>query len=87
MRVKTKALETSDSTTRPVPQTSVMTIMARRKVEKGDQILSRQCRPQPFEPLDAVGDHPLPAREKPAAGNIQPENGDPMKEMTTTWTT
>src|SRR5678816_2684030 len=49
-----------------------------KEVEQGDQILSKQCRPQPFEPLDAVGDHPFPAREKPAAGNIQPENGDSM---------
>lgn len=55
-----------------------------KEVEQGDQILSKQCRPQPFEPLDAVGDHPFPAREKPAAGNIQPENGDSMKAMTTT---
>src|SRR2546425_12602233 len=55
-----------------------------KEVEQGDQILSKQCRSQPFEPLDAVRDHPPPTREKPAAGNIQPENGDSMKAMTTT---
>ena len=33
-----------------------------QEVEQGDQILSKLCRPQPFEPLDAVGDHPFPAR-------------------------
>jgi hypothetical protein len=55
-----------------------------KEVEQGEQILSKQCRPQPFEPLDAVGDHPFPAPEKPAADNVQPENGDSMKAMTTT---
>ena len=58
-----------------------------KEFKQGDQILSKQCRSQPFEPLDAVGDHPFPAREKPAAGNVQPENGDSTKAMTTTWTT
>jgi hypothetical protein len=55
-----------------------------KEVEQGGQILSKQCRPQPFEPLDAVGDHPFPAREKPAAGNVQPEDGDSTVAMTTT---
>ena len=55
-----------------------------KEVEQGDQILSKQCWPQPFERLDAVGDHPFPAREKPAASDIQPENGDSMKAITTT---
>jgi hypothetical protein len=55
-----------------------------KEVEQGDQILSKQCRPSPFEPLDAVGDHAFPAREKPAAGNIHPENEDCTKAMTTT---
>ena len=58
-----------------------------QEVEQGDQILSKQCRSQPFEPLDAVGDHPFPAREKPAASDVQPEDGDSTKAMTTTWTT
>src|SRR2546425_2823822 len=47
-----------------------------KEVEQGDQILSKPCRSQPFERLDAVGDHPFPAREKPAAGDIQHVNGD-----------
>ena len=55
-----------------------------KEVEQANQILSKQCRSQPFEPLDAVGDHPFPAREKPAAGNIQPENADFTKALTTT---
>ena len=38
-----------------------------KEVKEGNQILSKQCRSQPFEPLDAVGDQPFPAREKPAA--------------------
>ena len=58
-----------------------------KEVEQGDQILSKPCRSQPFEPLDAVGDHPFPAREKPAASDVQPEDGDSTKAMTTTWTT
>jgi len=58
-----------------------------KKVKQGDQILSKQCRPQPFERLDAVGDHPFPAWEKPAAGDVQPEDGGSTKALTTTWTT
>ena len=58
-----------------------------KEVEQGDQILSKPRRSQPFEPLDAVGDHPFPAREKPAASHVQPEDGDSTKAMTTTWTT
>ncbi len=58
-----------------------------KKVKQGNQILSKQCRPQPFEPLDAVGDHPFPAREKQAAGYVQPEDGDSTKAMTMTWMT
>src|SRR5262245_53372415 len=55
-----------------------------KEVEQGDQILSKQGRPQPFEPRDAVTDHPLPAREKPAADNVQPEDADSMVSMATT---
>ena len=54
-----------------------------QEVKEGDQILSKQCRSQPFEPLDAVGDQPFPAREKPAASDIQPEARDRAKAMTT----
>ena len=55
-----------------------------KEVKQGDQILSKQCRFQPFEPLDAVEDHPFPAREKPAASNVQPENRDSTRAMATT---
>ena len=58
-----------------------------KEVEQGDQILSKEFRFLPFERLDAVGDHPFPAREKPAASNLQPEDGGSAKELTTTWTT
>ena len=54
-----------------------------KEVKEGEQILSKQCRSQPFEPLDAVGDQPFPAREEPAASDVQPVNGDSMKAMTT----
>jgi hypothetical protein len=54
-----------------------------KEVEQGDQILSKQCRLQPFEPLDTVGDYPFPAREKPATDNIQSENADSAKSMPT----
>ena len=52
-----------------------------KEVEQGDQILSKQCRFQPFEPLDAVGDHPFAAREKPAASDVQPEDCDSTKAI------
>ena len=55
-----------------------------KEVKQGGQILSKQCRSQPFELLDAVGDHPFPAWEKPAASNVQPENQDGAKAVTTT---
>ena len=55
-----------------------------KEVEQGDQILSKQFRSQSFKPLDAVGDHPFPAWEKPSASHIQPEDGDSMKAMATT---
>ena len=55
-----------------------------KEVEQSDQILSKPYRSQPFEPLDAVGDHPFPAREKPAASNVQPEDCDSTEAMTTT---
>jgi len=58
-----------------------------KEVKQGDQILSKQGRPQPFERPDAVGDHPFPAWEKPAAGDVQPEDGGSTKALTTTWTT
>jgi hypothetical protein len=41
-----------------------------KEVEQGDQILAKQGGLQPFEPLDAVGDHPFPARKKPPASDV-----------------
>jgi hypothetical protein len=58
-----------------------------KEVEQGDQVLPKQSRLQPFERLNAVGDHPFPAREKPAAGDVQPEDGGSTKALTTTWST
>ena len=55
-----------------------------KEIKQGDQILSKEFRFQPFERLDAVGDHPFPAREKPAAGDVQPEEGGSTKSLTTT---
>ena len=55
-----------------------------KKFKQGDQILTKQCRSQAFKPLDAVGNHPFPAREKPAASDVQPEDDDSTKAMTTT---
>jgi hypothetical protein len=54
-----------------------------KEVEQRCQILSKQCRPQPFECLDAVGDHPSPAREKPAARDVLRVGGDSMEAITT----
>ena len=58
-----------------------------KEVKQGEQILSKPCRFQPFERLDAVGNHPSPAREKPAAGDVQPNSGESTKALTTAWTT
>src|SRR5262249_43597765 len=50
-----------------------------KEVEQGGQILSKPGRSPPLQPLDAVGDHPSPARQQPAAGDVQREDGDPGK--------
>ena len=55
-----------------------------KEVKQGDQILSKEFRFQPFERLDAVGDYPFPAWEKPAADDVQPEHGGSTKALTTT---
>src|SRR5262245_52493818 len=57
------------------------------EVKQSDQVLSKPCRPQPFEPLDAVGHDPFLAWKKPAARDVQRENGDSTKAITTTGTT
>jgi hypothetical protein len=61
--------------------------LLKKEVEQGDQVLSKQLRSQPFERLDAVGDHPFPARKEPAAGDVKSVNGDSMKAIAATWTT
>ncbi len=58
-----------------------------KEVKQSDQVLSKQLRLQPFERLDAIGDDPLPAREKPTAGDVQPEDGGSTEALATTWTT
>jgi hypothetical protein len=58
-----------------------------KEVEQGGQILSKPGRSQPLQPLDAVGEHAFPAREKPAADDVHPEDGDGTKAMTATFTT
>ena len=56
-----------------------MDLLLSKEVEQGDQVLSKEFRVQPFERLDAIGDHALAAREKPAAGDVQRKDGDSMK--------
>ena len=41
-----------------------------KKIEQGDEILSEPSRFQPFKPLDAVGNHAFPTREKPAGSDV-----------------
>jgi hypothetical protein len=64
-----------------------LNLLLLKEVKQGDQILSKEFRFQPFERLDAVGDDPFPAREKPAAGDVQGEDGGSTKALTMTWTT
>ena len=49
-----------------------------KEVEQSDQVLSKECRPQPFEGLYAVGNYPFPAWKKPATGDVQRVNGNSM---------
>src|SRR5215831_1793833 len=58
-----------------------------QEVEQGEQILSKPCRSEPLQPLDAVGNHPFPAREQPAASNVHPEDRESTKAMPTPRTT
>src|SRR6185369_5911370 len=46
-------------------------------------VLAKQLRPQPLERLDAVGDHAFPAREQPAGGDAQAEDGRSTEALTT----
>ena len=58
-----------------------------QELEEGGQILPELRWPQPLEPLNAVGDHPFPAGKEPAAGDVEPEDGDSMQAIATTRTT
>ena len=59
-------------------------LMPLKQMEQGNQILSKHRRPQSFQPLNAVGDHPFSAREQPSSGNVEREDGDRPKTVTTT---
>src|SRR5262245_43172432 len=45
-----------------------------KEVEQRHQILAKPRRSQPLQPLDAVGGHPFPSREKPATSDVYPED-------------
>jgi hypothetical protein len=72
---------------RKFPGNQRLDFLLLQKAQQGDQVLSEHCRFQALEPLDAVGDHPLPAREKPAASNVQTENRESLKAITAPGTT
>lgn len=57
-----------------------------QQVEQRDQILSKKIRSQSFECLDAIGNDAFPARKKPTARNVQPEEGGSTKALTAAWT-
>jgi hypothetical protein len=50
-----------------------------KEVKQGDQILSKRCRPKPFEPLDATWNHPFPARETQPSAMYKPKMAIPRK--------
>ncbi len=54
-----------------------------KQIEERDQILPEHFRFYTFKPLNAVRNHPFAAREKPTASNVQSEDGDGAKTLTT----
>ena len=62
-------------------------LLLSKEVKQGDQVLSKEFRFQPFERLDAIGDHSFPTWEKPAANNVESEDGDSAIRMTSARTT
>ena len=52
-----------------------------QKAKQSDQILPKLSRLQPFESLDAIGDHPFLSRHTPVSNNVPPENGRLTKAM------
>ena len=60
-----------------------LNLLLLKKVKQATQILSEPDWSQPFEPLDAVGNDPLSAWEKPSSSNIESKNAEGSKSMTT----
>ena len=58
-----------------------------QEVKQGEHILAKPGRVHPLQPLDAVGDHPFPAREQPAACDVHPEDRESTKALPTPCTT
>jgi hypothetical protein len=54
-----------------------------KEVKQGYQILSKHSRSQALEPLDAVGDHTFPGREKPSPDDVQPDDPHSTEATTT----
>src|SRR5262245_23900975 len=72
---------------RESPRNQWLYLLLLKEVQQSDQILFEPIRFEPFECLDAVGDHAFSARQKPAAGDVQGEGGGSTEALTTTWTT
>src|SRR5262245_64908722 len=69
------------------PRDERLDLLLLKQGEERDQIRAKPGRSDPFEPLDAVGDHAFAAREQPAAGDVHPEDRDATKAMTAPRTT
>ena len=46
------------------------------KLEQGEQILTKQGRSDPLQPLNAVRDDALASGKNPATGDVQTDDGD-----------
>jgi hypothetical protein len=55
-----------------------------KKVKQGDEVISKQCRSEAFEGLDAIRNHALPTGEEPAANDVQSKDRNSTKTMTVT---
>src|SRR5690242_1875542 len=58
-----------------------------QEFEQGDQVLSEQSRSHALQPLDAVGNHTPPTRKQPASRDVQAEDRDAAKPVTSAGTT
>jgi hypothetical protein len=54
---------------RKSPRDDRLDLLPLKKFEQSDQVLAKQRRLPPFEPLDAVGDDAFAVRQQPTAGN------------------